>query len=762
MPVRITKSKFSKSMALVTKADTKVVVNQSLHLEDEFGSMYDQQRNNAAIEPPFNPLTLKALCTRNNILMQCIHAMETNIDGTGYEIVDDSNEGKAKMMDPRMQQALQGAKTAPTPGQAAFGLPGATDPAKLAQGMQAASAGAMPAGAPGTMPPKFGPITTAAAAAASVEAAKGGNVVPIKPGDKTKLPVAPGIDPTMLDPNADTPEEEAEKKMLEAFFKEPFPNESFLSIRRKLRADIEQTGNGYMEVIRNLNGKVTFLRHLDCTTMRLVRLDKMIPVEREIDRDGEKVSATIYVRERRYVQRVGTNYIYFKEFGSERFLNRHNGEWVDPKTDDTGLPSAGAASPPNLPTPVMDTAIAIKAERKAAKQAARRNSAVQNSFGGSKPPEPASEVLHFICDKDPSTAYGIPRWINNMPAVLGSRKAEEFNLEFFDAGGLPPAIIFIQGGALATNVRDELLAYLAGGTANKHRAAVVEAQSSSGSLDSTSSVKVTVERFGDSRQNDSMFQNYDLKCEDHVRGAFRLPAIFLGKSTDYNFATALTAVMVTEAQVFAPERREFDETINHTIVRALEAKKYRIKSLPITLKNADLQLQVLTLAAPKIDGKDMVDAANQISGLSLNYSQAAEEAGNALNMAKAAALSAGGGQGGGASGGGAPSKGGSGGPGLGAPAGKGGLSSIVSKSDLNANDIVLLAGEWANALGLADGPHLDPEERRAIVQKVESLTRDQHTLFHNVIAGSTFTRSAFDPEGLAELAGCCTDMMANG
>lgn len=46
--------------------------------------------------------------------------------------------------------------------------------------------------------------------------------------------------------------------------------------------------------------------------------------------------------------------------------------------------------------------------------------------------------------------------------------------------------------------------------------------------------------------------------------------MFIGKAADYNFATAYTAYMVAEAQVFLPERDEFDNNmINATIVKAL-------------------------------------------------------------------------------------------------------------------------------------------------------------------------------------------------
>jgi len=829
MPVRKHKSSITFAERKFA-ADTKVVIQQTLELEDEFGGMYDMHKTNAAIMPPFNPLVLKRLCQKNNILQQCIHAMETNIDGTGYEIADDSQEGKPKGIDPATQLAMAQAhgETEGPPGSPVdplklldklrgvthAGTPPATKPNPFGGSTAAPSetatvnAAAAAAGVAGATKPN--PVA-AATAAAQVEAGKpnvvpfGKKTSPVDPnGDPNQAPdpndpnakarqLPGGTDPALadpnspppVDPNADTPQEAAEKEMLDAFFKEPFPNESFIAIRRKLRADIEATGNGYMEVIRNVAGEVVFLRHLDSSTMRLVRLDNAIPVEREIDRGGTKFKATIYVRERRYVQRVGTQYLYYKEFGSERELDRDDGGWLDDKGSKTGIPPTGAASPGNKPAQTSTPILSMKADTKSNAQSkmdgasvapgpANAASGQENRFDAKPTMNFASEVLHFICDKDATTPYGVPRWINNLPAVVGSRKAEEFNLGFFDAGGLPPAIVFIQGGALASSVKEQLLAYLSGGPENKYRAAVVEAQSSSGSLDSAGQVKVTVERFGDTSQKDSMFQDYDLKCEDHVRGAFRMPAIFLGKAQDYNFATALTAVMVTEAQVFAPERMEFDERINHTIVRALGAVKYKFKSLPITLKNADLQLKALPIAAPKIDGQDLIDTINKITGLSLSFSATAEKASTALNMAQAAKSAAQAQSGGFPPGkGGDPAAAGSGkpnpfAPGLGASSdgetaggmGSGsGMRSVALKSDLSSNDIVLLAGEWANAIGLADGPRLDKDMRRAIVTKVESLPSEQRKLFNSVVASATFTRSSFDQEGLSELAGCCVGLM---
>jgi hypothetical protein len=204
-----------------------------------------------------------------------------------------------------------------------------------------------------------------------------------------------------------------------------------------------------------------------------------------------------------------------------------------------------------------------------------------------------------------------------MPSVVGSRKAEEQNLQFLDSGGMPPAIIFVQGGTLAKDTSDQLRTYLSGQNKNKNRAVVVEAQSSSGSLDAAGNVKVLVERFGAERAQDAMYMKYDVLTEEHVRVGFRIPPIFLGKPADYNFSTAQTAYMVAEAQVFSPERLAFDEAINMSLMKEMGFKTLKIKSNPIMLKDIDNQMNMLSLAKDLSTRESMLETINKATGYNL-------------------------------------------------------------------------------------------------------------------------------------------------
>jgi len=407
------------------KADTQQVITVSnLVQEDEFQSLYftPTKNTNVVVEPPFNPLQLATLVQRNNVLAQCITAMEVNIESSGYtfELLDkekDKTTGDELNNDTGAKTNLGGLKD-DNPG----GLP--TFQNAKDREVKKAFTQPVPPNAPSAPQAPSAPIPS--------------------PQTSTTDSIARGDNPDTEDIEVDP-----ELEMLEHFFNEPFPNMSFTTIRRKLRIDMEATGNGYLEVIRNMADEIIFVRHLEAVMMRLVKLDAPTNVEVSVTRGGKQVKASLPMRERRFCYKVGAHLVFYREFGASRKINRKTGAWIEKDSAD------------NKNIDIL-----------------------------------GSEILHFTVLKDFRTHYGLPRWINQLPSILGSRKSEEFNLEFFDAGGLPPAIVFVQGGALVGGVKEQLQQYLSGKASSKHRAAIVEVMSTSGSLDSAGTVSVKVERFG--------------------------------------------------------------------------------------------------------------------------------------------------------------------------------------------------------------------------------------------------------------------------
>lgn len=387
------------------------------------------------------------------------------------------------------------------------------------------------------------------------------------------------------DDEAEDDEDDNQIDALDDFFNQPWPGVSFTTIRKLVRRDMERTGNGYLEIIRNAQDDIVFVRHIDAKMMRMLRLDDAVPVTEKITRMGKEQSVTLMKRERRYCQLVnGVTLMYFKEFGSSRDLHKKTAVW--------------APAGQKLPAP-----------------------------------QRATEIMHFTVLPDSHTPYGVPRWISQLPSVLGSRKAEEFNLEFFDNGGVPPVMILLQGGTLQAETRRALETMSSGEAKKNNRMQVLEVEPSGGSLDSTPQAKVTVERFGHDRTSDSMFEKYDERCEIRVRRGFRLPPIFVGQAADYTFATAFASYTVAEAQVFKPERDEFDELITMRLLKAMGYEDYKLRSKPLVIEDATLKLQGIEIALgmQSIEPADLVEAINEAAGTKLQVSKDAKTLDDILN-----------------------------------------------------------------------------------------------------------------------------------
>ncbi len=480
-----------------------------------------------------------------------------------------------------------------------------------------------------------------------------------------------------IEPPLGTERDEADPSVLglTEFFDEPYPGESFLTMRRKLRVDMESVGYGYLAVLRTTKGELTFLQHIRAENIRMLRLTGMVPIEVQVRRMGEDKDITLNRRPRRYVQRIGKELVYFKEYGVPLDLNRETGEWAP----------LGTKLPANLR---------------------------------------ASELLMFSVLTDHNTPYGVPRWITQTPSVLGSRKSEEFNLDFFNAGGLPPALVMVQGGAMTEPTRNALKNYLSGQSSEKHRAVVVEVFSVGGDLGKGggNQVKVDVHTFGD-RQNDAMFQKYDERCELRVRSSFRLPQLFIGRSEDTNYASANIAYQVAEAQVFQPERQEFDEVITNTIVKEL-APGYRYRSLPVSTKDVTVQLAALTLLKGAITNEELVAKIGEVTKLSISVDSIIE----AIKVTEAQAI-----------------------PGQ-----------QVSKLEVQKSDpsfLVELANDWS--CHVAGTKVFADDSVRAMQLVVVNLQKQDRDLFDSYVTVRVMDSTTNDLKGVTELCSAACDIIGH-
>ena len=390
--------------------------------------------------------------------------------------------------------------------------------------------------------------------------------------------------------NVDDPE----TKKVKGFFQEVWPGMTFQQLRHQTGVDQETCGYCFWEMLRNKRGELVMIRRLDPKITRLVRLGDPMNSPVKVRRGDETITLNVPMRYRRYAQRIGTQLVYFKDYRCPFLINSRSGELL---TD----------NPANRLKLMKD-----------------------NELG--------TEVLYFRLKEDVDTPYGVPTWYPQTPSVLGSRKAEEHNLDYFNSGGVPPMMIFVQGGTLGPSMKQTLDDYFSSTPGAKQGAPVFEVQPTGGSLDGgDSKVDVKIERFGSERQNDSMFEAYDEKCEGRIRRAWRLPPIFVGRSDDYNLATAQASYAVAEAQVFKPARDDFDTTINSTILLELAPSgklSLRSKGLPVQNTAEQLNAVAQAFAAGAIDVEQLLLQLNEITSLSMKLRPAALDEFNKQMKAK--------------------------------------------------------------------------------------------------------------------------------
>lgn len=359
-----------------------------------------------------------------------------------------------------------------------------------------------------------------------------------------------------------------EYKDVAGFFSEVYPQVSFISLRRTLRANQESVGWSGMEVLRSLDGKLKFLRAIDVCKFFYLTLPPPMQGTLTVTRNGKVTSVAAQVRPRGMVSVDEGVKQYHSIYGSGVYIDRETGEW-------------GA----NIPQ-------------------ARRG----------------TEIVIFGAIDNPFSPYHTPRWINQSPSVTGSREAEQLNLEFFESGGIPPLLVTVSGGALGKKTKEALEKFLNTDKKKQYRAAVLETYATGGSLEgSPGSVNVKVESFGSQQQRDSLFENYDAKCEARIRSAFRLPPLLVGRAADFTYATAYASYVVAEAQVFQPERDEFDTIINSTIMREL-SEKHIFKSRPLWVMDISNQLKAIEISKDMVDKGSLIDSVNKLVGLSMKVS----------------------------------------------------------------------------------------------------------------------------------------------
>ncbi|KRU15119.1 phage portal protein [Bacillus pumilus] len=337
--------------------------------------------------------------------------------------------------------------------------------------------------------------------------------------------------------------------------------------------DRERTGNGFLEVLRNGTGQPAGIEYLDAQHMRICKIGDPVEIDFKYTDHGQVKSLKRMKRFRKYVQKINTKKVFFKEYGDPRTMNSATGEYSD-------------ETPSNLV---------------------------------------ASEVIHF---KIGSGTYGVPRWIGNIVNMYGARKAEELNYLYFKQGRHVPAAITVENGMLSEASYEQLQDYMNGieGSDNAHKFLLLEVEGipkkkkdEISNDEDPAPVKVEIKSLAEILQEDALFLEYDEKTRNKIRSSFRLPPIYTGESHDYNKDTADTARKTTEEQVFQPERMIITGKLNTLFLPDLDLWHVRLILNGPDFRDPLEIAKVLTpfIQAGAVSPNDLRDLAGRILGKTL-------------------------------------------------------------------------------------------------------------------------------------------------
>lgn len=334
--------------------------------------------------------------------------------------------------------------------------------------------------------------------------------------------------------------------VLTSFVSDANAEQSLDTVMASAIRDREAYGFGFIEVIRDQTGTGALLRHAPSMFTRLcgIHADE-VKVTYDVPRGARMMPVVEYRRFRRFVQQVGARFIYFKEFGDPRKMNRLSGLF-------SGEPGYVAG-------------------------------------------QEATELWHWrLPSEEP---YGKPRWISQLPNILGSREAEEGNMRYFEDNTVPPAMITVSGGRLTSESARAVQTMLNRQGADKqNRMVLIEAVGEGADVgESSPGIQVKVEKLSDTRQNDGQFTTYDTNNMRKVLSSWRMTPAAIGRSeTPKDMGVEL---QVMETMVFAPERAKIDEQLNKGIVNSrhgLQMASVKLISRTPAISSPDQFIKALT------------------------------------------------------------------------------------------------------------------------------------------------------------------------
>lgn len=179
----------------------------------------------------------------------------------------------------------------------------------------------------------------------------------------------------------------------------------------------------------------------------------------------------------------------------------------------------------------------------------------------------ATELIPYKEMCEISSIYGVPGWTPNIPNILGSRYADERNVNFFLNDCVPRIAILVSGGRVDDSTVEDAKKFFRQGKGREHFGrALILSVSGKNTLAGTKIPTIKIEKLGLGENDDASFMKYKEVTAQTIREAFQQAGIFLGSTGDSNRASSYTLRDMTVEGVYAAESRDYAHLVNETLV----------------------------------------------------------------------------------------------------------------------------------------------------------------------------------------------------
>jgi|GEM_PF-6002069 len=227
----------------------------------------------------------------------------------------------------------------------------------------------------------------------------------------------------------------------------------------------------------------------------------------------------------------------------------------------------------------------------------------------------ASELIMVKIHNTHSTYYGVPRYIPAELAITGNHYAAKSNNNRFKNNNVPDYAMIISNGEIIDG-EDDIQNYLKENfnrTDGAGRFLVMQVEGEDAGYDPTKPLqRAGIQIVEMNKWKDARWKKYEEANDKKIRRIWRLSPIITGDVENVNRASANAAKEIAEEQVFNPERVEFDELINQTIVQDIIKSKTNSEDVKVRF-----QWKKMHISYPDLDLKKADRAASTRAG-SLN------------------------------------------------------------------------------------------------------------------------------------------------